>query len=253
MSDKFKHNDTRKNSKQAFFPIRLSVLLPAYNEAENLEQLVIESLSVLDEIIQCYELIIINDGSSDNTLETALSLSANNNHVKVVNHEKNNGMGHAIKQGCAAAQYEWLLYIDADNQIKLKTIKNCFPMLEHADMVIGYRINRKDTRWRRSISHLYNKFISLFINLPIRDINCGFKLFHKDILKNISLPSRGFFLSTELALKAHSQGIQIKEFPIEHFPRLRGKSSVSFHSIILALKDILLYSFDIIKTKAGRL
>lgn len=223
---------------------RLSVLLPAYNEAKSLEKTIIEFSKILDRITEFYELIIIDDGSTDNTMEIVSYLSSLNNKVKGVHYKINKGMGYAIKKGFAVAQYEWLLYVDADNQIRLNSLKDILPMLEQTDIAIGYRVNRADTFIRIQMSYFYNKFISLFINFKIKDLNCGFKLFHKDVLKTISLTSNQFFFSTELLIKAHNNSVKIKEFPIKHFARLHGKSAVSLRTIMMTLQDILLISLN---------
>jgi glycosyltransferase involved in cell wall biosynthesis len=215
-----------------------SVLLPAYNEAENIVRLMEEAIPLLKQLERPHEVIIIDDGSTDGTLDSAKQLAEEYQGIKVLHERKNRGMGFALRQGITSAQYDFLVYVDADNQIKLDSLRDALAVLQPGEMAAGYRLRRREGFFRRGVSFFYSRAVSFIFGLGVRDVNCGFKCFSRSLVAGVPLCSDGFFFSAELLIRAKRRGIKIREFPVSHYKREYGRSSVSILSLFATLRDI---------------
>ena len=205
-------------------PRGLSVFFPAYNEAANIGPLVEDAMRILPQLADPFEIIIINDGSSDGTDETAEALTARYPQVRAVHHPRNLGYGAALRTGFAEARHDLVFFTDADNQFKLDAISRFLPHAADHDLVVGYRIRRMDPFHRLFIARTYHLLVRLLFGLNVHDIDCAYKLINRRVFERIHLRSDGAFISSELLIRARSAGFSIHEVGVQHFPRTQGVS-----------------------------
>ena len=246
-----------KNSEKNanFFKQDLSLILPCYNEKDNLKPVVESALKILKEIAREFEIIIVDDGSTDGTGELAEELVNIYPQVRLVQHPKNLGYGSALRSGFKKAKYRWLFFTDADQQFDLSEIKKLLPYLEQSPLVIGYRQNRRDKFHRRLLGELFSFLMRNIFKIKARDVNCAFKIFDRKILEGVELKSPGALINAELLYRAKEKGIEPIEVAVSHFPRKTGKpSGGSFRVIFRAGWETirLIYHFWREKIQASR-
>jgi glycosyltransferase involved in cell wall biosynthesis len=223
---------------------KLSVFFPAYNEEKCIEDTVLKADKVLKEIVlKDYEIIIINDGSKDKTGEISDKLAKKLKKIKVIHHNPNRGYGGALKSGLYAARFPWIAFTDSDGQFDFSEIIKLidFQKETKADMVVGYYLKRAVPFYRKLNSFIWQQLVGLFFGLRVKDIDCGFKLFKKEVVEKIpSLESeRGAFITTEFLIKTKKAGFKIKEIGVSHFPDIAGGSTgASFKVIISSFIDL---------------
>ena len=215
----------------------LSAFLPCYNEAQNLPQTVKNVLTNLKRVAEKYELIIVNDGSKDDTRQEAEELAAKDQNIRIVDHPINRGYGAAFKSGLYAAKYAWISFIDADGQFDFSEIDQ-FITTQHqtaADLVIGYYRKRQVAPMRKLNTFAWQMVVFLLFGFRVRDIDCGFKLISKKVVDTIpKLESeRGAFISSEFLIKAKKKGSRIVEIPVTHYPRLKGEGTGAKLNVII--------------------
>jgi glycosyltransferase involved in cell wall biosynthesis len=210
----------------------ISVFFPCYNEADNIQSTVTKALGILSLITDTFEIIIVNDGSSDKTGEIARTMSQQDAHIKVVIHDRNRGYGAALRSGFAAARHEIVCFTDVDGQFDLSEISQFLPLIEKADIVLGYRIKRQDKLYRKINTFIYKTAVNLFFRLGVRDIDCAFKMFRREVVNNITINSDGAVASAEMLIKAKSKGYRFVEIGIHHYPRLAGHPTGAKLSVI---------------------
>ncbi len=228
----------------------LSVILPVYNEEENIED-VVNSISVsLPKFINEFEVILVNDGSNDKTAVIIDRLVKGKDYIKVFHHSINMGYGSALRSGFKLARYPVILFMDSDGQFDISEINNLIGYIDEFDIVIGARISRSDSLYRVFIGWCYNKLACLLLNIKVKDITCGFKLIKKIVIDSIDLKSKEGFINAELLVNARNKGYRIKEVGINHFPRSRGKQSGVVLKVFM-VKIFELFSFWV-KMKLNR-
>lgn len=219
----------------------LSVFFPCFNEEKNIPIFVKQALAILPQFAQKFEIIIINDGSKDNSLKIANKLSLKYHHIKVVDHEINKGYGAALKSGFAASKYEWVFFTDGDLQFDLNQITEFLPFTDKYKVIIGYRKTRAEGFKRALIAKILKITMDILYRLHVKDIDCAFKLIRKDILNNIYLVSGGAFTSTELLYRLKKKGIKFKELPVDHFPRKYGNpTGNSLRVMVRGVKETMM-------------
>ena len=213
----------------------ISVFFPAYNEEKNIEKTVKDSLAVLEKVASKYEILIIDDGSKDKTGEVADKLARANKFIKVVHHNPNQGYGAALKSGFSNAKYEWVTTIDADGQFDFSEIEKLYEKTDKADVVIGYRLNRKDSLMRKVNGWLWTFLNNLLFGINVKDVDCAFKLLSQKVIKKISplVSTRGGMISPEILAKAKKYGFKIDQVPVHHYPRHEGKQTGANFKVIL--------------------
>lgn len=207
----------------------LSVFFPAFNEEANLEKTVVSAIGVLEKNADKWEIIIVNDGSSDNTLSVAQKLIKTNPNVRVINHEVNKGYGASLKSGLYSSKYDWIAYTDSDGQFDFSEIINFVSLQKEkgSDLVIGYYKKRRVSFFKIITSKMWELAVFILFGLKVRDIDCGFKLLSKKVITSIGKleSERGAFISSELLIKAKKKGFKIVEIGVNHYPRIAGKGT----------------------------
>lgn len=203
----------------------LSVFFPSYNEEGNIEKVVNDAKKVLLKVAKKWEIIIVNDGSKDNTSKIAHKLSESDKRIKTIDQE-NRGYGGALKTGLYDSQYDFISFTDADGQFDFGEITNFIEeqRITKADIVIGYYKKRQVSKFVILTSKLWEVLVFILFRLHVTDVDCGFKLISKKVIEKIpQLESeRGAFISSELLLKARKFGFKIVEIPVTHYPRRKG-------------------------------
>jgi glycosyltransferase involved in cell wall biosynthesis len=220
-------------------PKSISFVLPAYNEEENIEKAVravVQAAEGLD--LEAYEVIVVNDGSADRTHEILERLREENPHVRPIHHPQNIGYADALKTGFTSAMLPLVFYTDSDLQFDVKEVKNLLPAIEDYDIVCGFRIYRYDPLTRLFLAWGYNLVARTIFRLRVRDIDCAFKLFRREVFDVIEIRSKKFFVDTEVLAKARHHGFRMTEIGVRHYPRVGGRSTVRPSHIISTLREL---------------
>jgi glycosyltransferase involved in cell wall biosynthesis len=211
----------------------LSAFFPAHDEEANVVPLTQAFLAVLPAVAERWELIIVNDGSRDRTPALADQLAREHPGVRVVHHPVNRGYGAAVRSGLAACRYDYVFFTDGDRQFDPAQIGTLIAQLGRADVVVGYRHARADPLPRRLNAAGWNLLMRTLLRIPVRDVNCAFKLFHRDALAGIDARADGAMLSAELMARIARRGHRIAEVPVEHLPRRAGTPTGARPGVIL--------------------
>jgi glycosyltransferase involved in cell wall biosynthesis len=209
----------------------ISVFFPAFNEEENINIIVDKTRNFLQNWTDNYEIIVVNDGSSDRTGEIIDSLSKNYNGVVAVHHSKNLGYGAALKSGFRSCTKGLIFFTDADNQFDINELSIFFNLIFNYDMVLGYRAKRKDPWMRLFYSKMYHLVILMIMHIWLKDGDCSFKLFRREVIDSMELYSDKGFIDVEIILKAIKNKFTYCEVPVTHYPRTRGKVSFEYFRI----------------------
>lgn len=216
--------------------ISLSVVLPAYNESENIEKTVTHAVSYLKGTFRDYEVIVVNDGSIDGTPEIVERLATSNPRIILVNHPKNLGYGSALRSGFERASLDYIFLMDSDGQFDISDIDRFIPFLESYDVVVGYREKRADPFIRSLNARLYHLFIRLLFGLKLKDIDCAFKMFPRSVYRAVRpIESGGALFSAEFLVKLRQKGFTIREVPVRHFPRRFGRQTGANLKVIIRM------------------
>jgi glycosyltransferase involved in cell wall biosynthesis len=226
----------------------ISVILPVYNEEGNIGQVIEKSYNFLkkEKIIAQYEIIVVDDGSKDNTNKITQELLRDMPNLKLITHPKNFGYGATLISGLKVSRYPLIFFMDADGQFDIKEIHNMFVFLKDFDIITGYRRKRADNLYRIILGKIYGGLVFLLFRLRFKDINCGFKIFKKEVLDFEYENKSGGTFFTKVFLQARDKGYSIKEIPVEHMPRLKGRETGgSLRIAFMALFDLIRLRFKI--------
>jgi glycosyltransferase involved in cell wall biosynthesis len=218
----------------------LSIFFPMWNEEDYVERAIAAATAicttmVADGVIGDYELIVVDDKSTDRTAEIADALADKDGHVRVVHHPVNRKLGGSIKTGFETAKGDLVLYSDADLPFDFEEVPRAIRLLRlyDADLVSAYRFDRTGEGYTRAIyTFLYNLLIRTMFGVKARDINFAFKLLRRRVLDNIELRSEGSFIDAELIIRALRSGFELQQFGVDYFPRTRGESTLSSYGVI---------------------
>ncbi len=217
----------------------ISLFFPCYNEEDNIETTIKKALNVLRSLTDTFEIIVVDDGSHDQTEKIVKSLIKEEKRIKLIQHPRNRGYGAVLRTGLKNARYDLICFTDADGQFDFSQIKKMLPLINDAEVVIGYRRKRRDAFHRLVNAKIYGVVIRLFFGLKVRDVDCGFKLFQKKVIDDIEIEARGALASAEILVKIKSKGYRIKEIGVDHFPRFGGKSTgANLRVIFKAAKEL---------------
>lgn len=218
----------------------ISVVLPAYNEEANVPRTVANVVEALAGLFDDYEIIVVDDGSRDRTAEVALALGDANPRLRLVRHEVNKGYGAALYTGFRSARKDLVFMTDSDAQFDVREIRRLLPLLDGADLAIGYRDPRRDPWHRLLYARGWNMLITLLFGYIARDVDCAFKLFRRQILDDFDVQSRGATFSTEFLVRAKRTGHRIREVGVTHLPRRAGKPTGGRLDVVIrAFKELI--------------
>jgi glycosyltransferase involved in cell wall biosynthesis len=222
-------------------PPQLTIFFPMFNEEELIVRAVDAAREVSGRLVAAgevgagYEILIVDDASTDTTGKIADELAAEDPHVRVVHHEVNRKLGGSVKTGFTEARGDLILYTDGDLPVDMLDLEKAVRLLRiyQADIVSAYRHDRTLEGSRRVIySFFYNHLVRLVLGLRVRDANFAFKLIRRRVLDHVRLQSEGSFIDVELLAKAKRLGFHITQFGVDYFPRTRGESTLSSLGVI---------------------
>jgi glycosyltransferase involved in cell wall biosynthesis len=217
----------------------VSVVLPAYNEESNIVEAVRQALAAAEPVSERQEVVVVDDGSRDETAARAASLAERDSRVRLVQHERNRGYGSAVRSGIRAARMDWVLLTDADLQFDLTQLSEFAAHTGEAPLVVGYRAKRSDPLMRRINAWGWNALVHVLFHLRVRDVDAAFKLIRRSLLDGIDLVASGAAVDAELLAKATKGGAELVELPVRHLPRVAGTpSGASLHVIARAFREV---------------
>ena len=221
----------------------LSIVIPLFNEEENLPPLVQSIFNALSSNPDFLELVLVDDGSRDRTAEIARSFAAADPRIRLVSHERNRGLGAAIRTGLAAAEGDLALYTDADLPFDFGLIPRLLSLVTHDSIVIGCRSNRGEGGRRWLLTKGYNLICRAALGLRVRDVNFACKLLTRRALRGMRLNSEGSFIDAEMLVECRRLGLKITEFPLTYHPRARGQTTLSRPRVIVGIISEMLRYF----------
>ncbi len=203
----------------------VSAMFPCYNDANTIGGLVDDAYGALEPIVAAVEVIVVNDGSSDNSRAVLDELAVTRPWLHVIHHERNQGYGGALITGFTAAQHEWIFYTDGDAQYDAREAALLVPLATtDVDIVQGYKIGRGDGLHRVVIGRVYHHVVKLLFALPGRDTDCDFRLFRRQLIIDNPLTSTSGVICVEMMRGFHDSGARFVESPVHHYFRPSGKS-----------------------------
>ena len=203
----------------------LSASFPAHNEEDNVGPMIEDLVTALPDFAERFEVIVVDDGSRDRTFERDSAIAARDQRVRVIRHEVNRGYGAAVWTGLASGTMDYAFFTDGDRQFDVRQVGDLIARIDGADVVVGWRLDRKDNAIRIANAHAWNGLIRNLLNVPVRDVDCAFKLFRREVLAGLEIEAGGAMFSSELLARLAARGVRIVEVPVRHLPREHGKSS----------------------------
>lgn len=227
----------------------LSVFFPCYNEKDSIDVITKKALSVIKDICSNFEIILVDDGSTDGTSERADRLAEQHPNVRVIHHPKNQGYGAALQSGFRAATKDFIFYTDGDAQFDIAELTNLLPLIRHYDIVSAYRINRRDSLIRKINAFCWTTLVCLLFNLKLKDIDCAFKLYKRDVFDHIEMLSTGALIDTEILARAIRKGYTVTQIGVHHYPRTAGQQTgANLKVILLAFRELFKLRMQIAQT-----
>lgn len=225
----------------------LSIFFPFWNEEKNVRKVVEDAIPVAKEVAREWEILIIDDGSSDKTYEIGKELAKEHKNVRVITHNPNRGYGAALKEGFDNAKYKYVVFTDGDRQFDFSEVSKFIEAIQGVDVVIGFRKQRQDNFNRHLLMNMLKIWDFIFFGFYFKDIDCGFKMFKRDAIKAITpLRSEGAMVTTEILAKAKRKKLRIKEVEVNHYPRKFGnQTGANIPVIIRAVLESFILWFDI--------
>lgn len=211
----------------------LSLVFPAWNEAENLPHLFESALATGTQLGFAFEIVVVDDGSADASRDVIEGWCRRDDRIRAVHHAENQGYGAALRAGLKTARGEFVFFSDADLQFELAEIRRLLDHTDEFEIVAGYRAPRRDPWPRQSIASVWGTLVRALFDLPVRDIDCAFKVFHRKVLEAIPIQSVGAFINTEILVRARAAGFRIKQVPVSHRRRRSGRQSGAHPRVIL--------------------
>lgn len=203
----------------------LSIFFPSLNDAKMLPYLIYKTYEIAPKVARSFEVIIINDGSDDDTKEVLDTLKKKYKNLVPIHHRKNTGYGGALTAGFRHARKEWIFYTDGDGQYDPSDLILLAKQANsRTDVVNGYKLRRIDNKARQAIGWAYNKLLREVYRVPISDVDCDFRLIRGSVLRKINLTCHSGMICLELILKLHDVGARFSEVGVSHYSRRFGRS-----------------------------
>lgn len=196
------------------------MVFPAYNEESNIERLLLGFIQVLEGI--SYELIVVDDGSSDNTASIVQRLQTSYSCINLLQHGSNKGYGAALRSGFRASRGEWTFFTDADLQFLPQDFHTLWSNRAKSDIICGYRFPRKDPLFRKYNANLWRLYVGILFGVWLKDTNCACKLFPTNALQSVELLTEGACINAEIMVKLQRKKLRYMEVPVQHVPRQYG-------------------------------
>jgi len=200
----------------------VSVILPAFNEEANIERAARACLKACEKHFDEIELIVVDDGSRDETAQIVRKLAEVEPRVKLLRHSRNRGYGATLRTGIRESKNDWIFFTDSDGQFDPEDISIMAPMLKDHDMVVGYRMDRRDNAYRRLMGWTFSRLTNAFFGTGVRDVDCAFKFMRADLVRSLELTSEKHLLNAEILYHARRMGWRVGEVGVRHFPRRAG-------------------------------
>ena len=210
----------------------LSVFFPCYNEQDNIRRVYESAAKVLGNLGVDYELILVDDGSTDQTPQIMEAIAAADPRVTVVHHPANLGYGAALQSGIRAATKTLVFYTDGDGQFDLSELPPLLPLMQRYDGVSCFRLDRRDGLHRKFNAWCWTRLVCLLFRMEFKDINCAFKLFKRRMFDGMELRSAGALINAEILARATRHGYAITQVGVHHFPRTRGRQTGAHPRVI---------------------
>lgn len=226
----------------------ISLVLPAYNEADNIEPMVAEATPALEANADDHEIVVVDDGSADATAEVTRRVMETYPRVRLVQHEVNQGFGAAVFTGFTSATKDWIFYTDADRQFVLSELEKFAPYMAEADLIAGYRAPRRDPFLRVFYGKGWSALCTLLFGYTVRDVDCGFKLFRREIIQQLApqIESRGATFSIEWLVRAKRAGYRFVELPVSHRPRVAGsQTGANINVVVRAFRELVRFRLQL--------
>lgn len=226
-----------------------------FNEEANIEHAIGYAVDALGQHAAEYEIIIVDDASTDESPELVRRAIAGNPRIRLIRHDFNQKLGSSLRSGFGAAQYELILYMDADLPFDPDVLGRAIRAMHvtRADVISGYRFDRTTEGVKRTIyTILYNWLIRMLFGISIRDINFSFKLMRREVLKAVELRSEGSLVDAELIVKARNRGFAIQQIGLDYFPRVFGTSHLSSPTVIIKIFKELVTLFPEMRRRVPR-
>ena len=211
----------------------LSLVFPVFDEAENLGPLVASALQAAARLAPDFEIVLVDDGSRDGSRELIDRWCRQYARIRAVYHDTNGGYGAALRSGLREARGDLVFFSDADLQFDLSEIEKLLEHSENFDIVAGYRSPRRDPWPRAWIARTWGLLVRILFDLSVRDIDCAFKIFRREVLESIPLAALGAFINTEILVRSRAAGFRIHQVPVTHRRRKRGRQSGAHPRVLL--------------------
>lgn len=203
----------------------ISAFFPCYNDAKAIASMVTGVYTTLETLVDDFEVIVVDDGSSDESLVVLHALAEELPRLRVLAHEVNRGYGGALLSGFGAARKEWVFYTDGDAQYDPKEVAVLVAAVDdETDVVQGWKIARGDTWVRKVIGRMYHQVVRVLFRLPVRDTDCDFRLIRRGLVDHVGLESTSGTICVEMMRKFHVVGAHFVEVPVHHYARPHGRS-----------------------------
>lgn len=206
-------------------PGSITAFFPCYNDGDCLREMIPQAVECLGRITSDFEVIVVDDGSGEDTRAVLDTLESQYACLRVERHPRNLGYGAALQTGFRKASKDWVFYTDGDGQYDVREFERLWSLAgQSADVIVGYKTQRADTWLRRVIGKIYNVFVRILFHLKVKDVDCDFRLLRSRVLRNISLTASSGAICVDLMSQIQDRGVTILETPVNHYPRKYGKS-----------------------------
>jgi glycosyltransferase involved in cell wall biosynthesis len=229
----------------------LSVVFPAYNDAGTIASMVIAARIAARQLVDDYEIIVVNDGSADHTAEVLAELEPAFPELRVLHHPRNRGYGGALRSGFQKASKDLIFYTDGDAQYDPREMERLFAAwTDESDFVNGVKIGRSDPLHRAIIGRIYHWFVRVSFGLPLKDVDCDFRLFRRAIFDKVELTKDSGVICVELMKKVQDHGFRIQQVPVHHYHRVYGRSQFfNWRRVMKTLLDLSRLWHDLVIRK----